>query len=172
MSSNNADRRRSLPLSFLYTRRVVLSDTNSASPSAEEPQEKLRKLPSGSENLNPSTPAASLRYPSATHARCSSASSALMTPTIKRVAGWFGAGLPRNEDHGCNDAVTMGQNLNPAPEGAAESKTENTLLASASLNFDVSRAAEQCKHLNGYVSFCEVAGLGAPPATPPHSRRS
>ncbi|KAJ7851393.1 hypothetical protein B0H14DRAFT_826101 [Mycena olivaceomarginata] len=83
-----------------------------------------------------------------------------MTPTIKRVVAWFGAGKPPNEDHDDNEIVNL------VREGA----TEENDISPASQNFDVSQAAEQCKKLEGYVSFRDVMGLGAPPDTPP--RRS
>ncbi|KAJ7937950.1 hypothetical protein B0H13DRAFT_1943190 [Mycena leptocephala] len=150
-----ANRRLSLPLSLLSAGRVVLSDTNGASAS-DESRRKLRKLPPGSENLIPSTPAAAS---SRAHARCSSASSALMTPTIKRVVAWFGAGQPQNEDQDDNEFVDL----------VRERAEEENNISPAS-NFDVSRAAEQCNKLEGYVSFRDVMGLGAPPDTPP--RRS
>ncbi|KAJ7894694.1 hypothetical protein B0H14DRAFT_3125529 [Mycena olivaceomarginata] len=101
-----ANRRLSLPLSLFSAGppgRIVLSHTNGASAS-DEPRRKLRKLPLGSENLNPSTPAAAS---SRAHARCSSAFSALMTPTIKQVVAWFGTRQPKNEDRDDNEIVNL-----------------------------------------------------------------
>ncbi|KAJ7832557.1 hypothetical protein B0H14DRAFT_3463338 [Mycena olivaceomarginata] len=83
-----------------------------------------------------------------------------MTPTIKRVVAWFGTRQPKNEDRDDNEVVNL----------VREEAEEENNISPASRNFDVSQAAEQCNKLEGYVSFRDVMGLGAPPDTPP--RRS
>ncbi|KAJ7703472.1 hypothetical protein B0H14DRAFT_3029482 [Mycena olivaceomarginata] len=67
---------------------------------------------------------------------------------------------PKNEDRDDNEVVNL----------VREEAEEENNISPASRNFDVSQAAEQCNKLEGYVSFRDVMGLGAPPDTPP--RRS